>query len=133
MKEFKFLLKRMPVLNYEKNYQVGICYIGEVEYNGKTTEKGFEGFKISKNVKTVIDQGDFVSQWNISERKVMKMTRLVNVDETNWIIDKYDMLDLVIARTEHDYKSIPKQIEDVLLIEVTDNNKFDDRFLADNF
>lgn len=153
MLQNKFLLKRMPNINFPSKPRK-ICEFflrdedgGYIKYKGEELEdktvsyfcSSKESMEEEETFDESIDHNEFIKKYKQSDRKISKM-RFFYTDENNnqWIIDHYTMFNLIIARVNHDrqfaiFNNIPSEIEKTIIMNVTDQAQFDDYMLADNY
>jgi len=146
-KERIFLLKRMPILNYSHNGFISVCfesknedltrYQGE-QINGSLVYNSFTRDKIGEITEKTISQELFIEKYKSTNKKLTKQ-RYFYTDLSNnnvWMVDKFTFLELVTVTVVCDENTdiqIPDEIKNVEIIEITENERFDDFYLSDNF
>ncbi len=132
----KFLLKRLPILNFSLPQLIAICYDGDMEYVGEqiNSENVYKRTNLKTGVTESISQPEFVGKYGESSKTLVKSRYVSDVEGVKWKIDKFSMFDLVICSVNwSEVKNFPKEIDEVLLIDITDEEKFFDFNLADGF
>ena len=148
--ERRFLLKRAPALSYESLTHITQVYVDEegvnVRYRGETS--GAER-KFIRTVKTDVSdlvreedeeettQEEFIKKAQASDKIITKVRSVHKDGDLKWEIDQFRFLDLIIAEVElpsEDYDlKIPKEIQDVTIMEVTGMKEFHNYTLADDY
>ena len=149
--ERRFLLKRMPIFEYEGFLDISQCYVEEdkvfTRYRG---QKGVEGLKYYRTIKDDIDgslvreegeeqitQEEFLKKVQESKKLISKMRYSQKNGEDTWEIDNFKFMHLIIAEIEMPSKDydldIPDNIKNEIVMEVTNIKEFNNAYLADSF
>jgi CYTH domain-containing protein len=148
-KERKFLLKRLPSLSHFRTiditqyYKDGYRY--RYSYSSDTLEPIFEKIKKEKvstgyNIEKEIEQIDLKEyyanrQGTMKDRSEISKVRFEYIfNGKKFEVDQFKTLNLIMMEVEdvelEEEINMPTEIKDVLLLEVTGNEKFDNFNLA---
>ena len=149
--ERRFLLKRAPSLSLDSFTHITQVYLEEdgvdVRYRGeshgqerkfiRTVKTDIKGSLVREEDEEETTQEEFVKKAQASNRLITKVRSVYKDGELNWEIDQFRFLDLIIAEVElpkEDYDlTIPQEIQDVMIMEITGMKEFHNAVLADDY
>ena len=149
--ERRFLLKRAPELEFESINQITQVYVDEdgtlVRYRGETKggERRFtrtvktdvKGSFVREEVESDTTQEEFIKKAQKSDKIITKIRSIYDDGKVKWELDQFRFFDLIIIEVElpsEDFKlDIPKEIMDVMIMEVTNMSEFHNYTLADDY
>jgi CYTH domain-containing protein len=150
--ERRFLLKRMPRLKWDKNYTIEQYYLSDkgnvrterirsiTDWNidkkfYHTIKEPIEGSDMSVHeTEGEITEEEFLTLWEKKDRMITKERRILNDGDLKWEVDVFNSVNLVIAEIElpsENYElTIPEELQDVILMEITGMHQFSNSQLA---
>lgn len=128
---------------FSKSGMIAVCfdfkegfieqYQGE-QQQGQLVYKSLISSENGKVEEKTISQELFIEKYKNSKKKITKNRYFFeDPHKTRWMIDKYSFLDLVVAISVGEEDFIPEEIKRVCLMEITDDERFDECGLADDF
>ena len=149
--ERRFLLKRMPELSCEYSNLITQFYVKEngegVRYRGelidgkrvytRTIKKDIENSFAREEIEEETTQEEFIKHISNSDKIITKLRGVYDDGDVKWEIDQFKFFSLIIAEVEmpsEDYDlKIPKEISNVMIMEVTGMKEFNNFSLADSY
>jgi CYTH domain-containing protein len=142
--ERKFLLLKQPVLKADVVYRVEQHYFGDDRIRRTSTEGENDVFyhTIKKNLRPgvnsenekKISRSDYYNLLEKSKSFIIKHRHCYFIGDLKWEVDVFEDISLVVAEVEYpkeDYKiKIPKFIEDVMIMEVTNFREFSNKSIS---
>lgn len=149
--ERRFLLKRMPQVEYESVSLITQIYVEEgedtVRYRGernateqkftRTIKRDLEGTLVREEIEEETTQEEFIKKAQLSNKIITKRRNVFPVGDLKWEVDNFTLFDMIIAEVElpsKDYDlDIPQSIRETMVMEVTNMSEFNNYALADNY
>ncbi len=142
--ERKFLLLKKPVLKADVVYRVEQHYFGDERIRRKSQEGKEDIFyhTIKKSIRPGVNSEDekkisIQEYYNLLENSrsfIIKHRHCYFIGGLTWEIDVFEDMNLVVAEVEYpkeDYKlKIPRFIEDVTIMEVTNFREFSNKNIS---